>query len=67
MADVQFEEEAPLITRPKPARKASLLTRIVLKAKLAKDEAGAQRVLLILALVIFGLAGAVFLNLIWFL
>jgi hypothetical protein len=67
MVDVQFEEETPFMARPKPAKKLSLFTRIVMKLGLAKDEAGAQRVLLIAALVIFAFAAAVFINLIWFL
>lgn len=65
---VEFHEEETLIApRPVQQKKLSLFNRIVIKLGLAKDEAGAQRVLLIVALAIFALALAVFANLLWFL
>lgn len=45
---VQFNEEDMVTTRPKP-QKLSLFTRVVYKLKLADNEAGAQRVMLIIA------------------
>lgn len=60
--NVEFDEEPAIITRPK-VQKASLFTRLAIKLKLAKDEAGAQRVMLITALVCLGAALLLFINL----
>lgn len=60
---VEFNEEDQVLVHQRPQQKASLLTRIVYKLKLADSEAGAQRVLLIAALCCLGAAVYLFLNL----
>lgn len=55
MAEIQFEEEQQF-TRPVQAAKPSLLVRFVYFLGLASTEAQAQRVLLIMAVVIGALA-----------
>ena len=62
MSSVEFHEEADFIVRPRP-RKASFFTRVIYKLKLAKDEAGAQRVMLVITGICFTLAALLFLNL----
>ena len=59
MSDVSFNEPTygPAKVR---ARKPSLLTRLVFSLGLAKTEAGAQRVLLIIALVSAGAAVGIY-------
>lgn len=47
--DVQFHEEETALKRPAPVKRASYFTQLVYKLKLAKTEAEAQRIMLILA------------------
>ena len=51
MADLQFNEEQQY-ARPTPTRKPSFMTGLVMRSGLAKDEAGAQRVLLIVLVLV---------------
>lgn len=50
MANIQFQE--PQYNAPLATPKRSWLTNLVLKAGLAKDDAGAQKVLLIVLVII---------------
>ncbi|MES2995121.1 MAG: hypothetical protein V4681_03765 [Patescibacteria group bacterium] len=59
---VQFNEEQSVVRSNRP-RKASFFTGIVYKLKLAKTDEGAQRVILIAALLTLGIAIFLFLNL----
>jgi hypothetical protein len=60
--DVQFHEDEVAFARPAAVKKASLLTRFIFKLKLAKTEAEAQRVMLVVALLCLGAALLVVLN-----
>lgn len=60
--DVQFHEEEVAFARPVPVKKPSLLTRLIYKLKLAKTEAEAQRLMLIVSLVCLAAAALVVLN-----
>jgi hypothetical protein len=54
--DVQFEEEEMYTARPTIPKKPSAMTRLIYMTGLAEDEKGAQRVLLYVALTLFGIA-----------
>lgn len=62
---VEFHEEDPVFTprQQKPPHRVSPLTRLVYALKLAEDEAGAQRVMLIASLSFLAAAVLLFLNL----
>ena len=62
--NVQFEEDTSVVSRPRP-EKASFLTRMILGLKLAKDEKGAQQVMLMISLAALGLAGLLVANLVF--
>lgn len=62
---VEFHEEETLVAPRPQQKKLSLFNRIVMKLGFAKDEAGAQRVLLVISLLCFGAALLVFINLLW--
>lgn len=57
MTEIQFNE--PLPVAPVRTERQTLLSALVIKTGLAKDLAGAQKVLLILALIAFGATAAV--------
>lgn len=61
MSDVQFNEPS-YATSPQvqASKEPSRLSNLVIKSGLAKDEKGAQLVLLVTALICIALAGAVF-------
>lgn len=61
--DVQFNEEDQVLVHQKAPERVSSFTKLVYKLKLAHDEAGAQRVMLIVALCFLGAAAFLFLNL----
>lgn len=61
---VEFHEEDPMVMRQqKPPHRVSPFTRLVYALKLAKDEAGAQRIMLIVSLCFLAAAILLFLNL----
>ena len=60
--NVEFNEEESVVCSNRP-RKASFFTGIVYKLKLAKTDEGAQRVILIMALLTIGITVFLFLNL----
>lgn len=60
MSDVSFNEPTYASARPRP-QKQSLLTRLMFSVGLAKTEAGAQRVLLIIAVVAAVAAAGIYL------
>jgi hypothetical protein len=47
MAELKFNEEEPFHIQPSATAKPSLLTTLIIRTGLAKDAAGAQRVLLV--------------------
>jgi hypothetical protein len=60
MMSVEFEENKPLDFNYQPEKKG--LADLIIKLGLAKDKVGAEKVMIVIAIICFGLSIYFFLN-----